>query len=223
MQGEDDTRYGWMATKVLLGNGKNPGRNAVRTFFRRVDKAGHAWYPGHYTGKPGRKLALTSHKRRAIATSMMAAKKRGAEPSYDLALALAPVATFNETTQAPFTRKVINAVLTTDCYDHDPKRPWEFRYGAKRKALTIDEKEYRMDWAKRLLEEDHSAAWYREKLGEKGRERNRRNREAGKQRNRETEKQREREWEDGERENERKRERGKEGTREHSRRERARG
>ena len=162
MQGEDDTRYGWMATKVLLGNGKNPGRNAVRTFFRRVDKAGHAWYPGHYTGKPGRKLALTPHKRRAIATSMMAAKKRGAEPSYDLALALAPVATFNETTQAPFTRKVINAVLTTDCYDHDPKRPWEFRYGAKRKALTVDEKEYRMDWAKRLLEEDHSAAWCRE-------------------------------------------------------------
>ena len=38
MQGEDDTRYGWMSTKVLLGNGKNPGRNAVRTFFRRVDK-----------------------------------------------------------------------------------------------------------------------------------------------------------------------------------------
>ena len=164
MQGEDDTRYGWMSTKVLLGNGKNPGRNAVRTFFRRVDKAGHAWYPGHYTGKPGRKLALTPHKRRAIATSMMAAKKRGAEPSYDLARALAPIATFNETTQAPFTRKVINVVLTTDCYDNDPERPWEFRFGAKRRALTVDEKEYRMDWAKRLLEEDHSAAWYRDNI-----------------------------------------------------------
>ena len=64
MQGEDDTRYGWMATKVLLGNGKKPGRNAVRTFFRRVDNAGHAWYPGHYTGKPGRKLALTTRRKK---------------------------------------------------------------------------------------------------------------------------------------------------------------
>jgi len=79
---------------------------------------------------------MTPKKRRALATSMMAAKKRGVLPCYETALVLAPKATLNETTQEPFSRQKINEVLTTYCYDNDPEHPWEFRYGTKRRALT---------------------------------------------------------------------------------------
>ena len=163
-QGEDDTQYEWMSSQVFLGNGKHPSRNSVRTFFKRVDEAGKAWYPGYFAKAAGRKPALTPKKRRAISTSMMAAKKRGIVPNYEVALALAPSATFNETTRAPFSRQAINEVLTTDCYDDDPSRPWEFRFGTRRRALTEGDKALRVDWAERLLAEGHTSAWYRENV-----------------------------------------------------------
>ena len=90
----------------------------------------------------------------------MATKKRGVTPSYETALSLAPRATLSEETGAPFSRQRVNEVLTTDCYDSDPSRPWEFRFGAKRRALLDEDKAARRDWAERLLSEGHTAAWY---------------------------------------------------------------
>ena len=136
MLGECDEQYAWMASKVVLANGDRPGRNSVRTFFQRVDQAGGAWYPGYSPGARRRKAALNPQKRRAIASSMMAAKKRGIEPGYEVALSLAPSVIFNVATQAPFSRTTINDVLTTECYDSDPSRPWEFRLGTRRQVLT---------------------------------------------------------------------------------------
>ena len=116
MVGKDDTQYQLMASKVVLLNGENPGRNSVRTFFQRVDRTGADWYPGYTAHARGRPLSMRPQKRKAIAASMMAAKKRGIAPSYEVALALAPSATLNQDTDAPFSRQTINAVLTTDCY-----------------------------------------------------------------------------------------------------------
>ena len=85
-------------------------------------------------------------------------------PIYDLALAYCESATFNETTQKPFSRQKINEVLTTDCYDETPERPWEFRFGAKRRPLTTEAKELRVGWGTRLQREGHTAAWFRDNI-----------------------------------------------------------
>ena len=87
-QGEDCQQYRWMATQVQVMGGGAPSRDAVRKFFDRVDEDPAGWYPGRSEGKTGRPRALTPLKRKAVATSMMAAKKRGLNPSYELALDL---------------------------------------------------------------------------------------------------------------------------------------
>ena len=96
---------------------------------------------------------MTKKKRQALAKSMMAAKARGEMPCYDTALAYCEKSTFNDKAQAVFSRGTINKVLTTDCYDETPDRPWEFRYGAKRRPLTAKAKELRAEWAERILQE----------------------------------------------------------------------
>ena len=40
--------------------------------------------------------------------------------------------------------------------------PWEFRFGAKRRPLTTEAKEQRMEWGRRLLQEGRTAAWFRD-------------------------------------------------------------
>ena len=163
-QGEDCTQYVWMAGQVQVVGGGHPSREAVRRFFERVDTDPAGWYPGRADGKTGRPQQLTPKKRKSIAKSMMAAKKRGLNPSYELALDLCPKATTNDTTKEAFTRPAINAVLTTDCYDETPERPWEYRFGAKRRALTTEDRADRLAWGQRLLAENRrlnrSAAWF---------------------------------------------------------------
>ena len=163
-QGGDAAQYEWMSQQVTVVGGGRPGRNAVRCFFQRVDAAGDAWYPGYTAGRRGRRPEMTPKKKKLLAGSMMAAKKRGVVPCYETALVWAPHASFNETTCAPFSRQKINEVLTTKCYDKDPEKPWEFRYGAKRRALLEEDKLARADWARRLLKEGHTGAWYRDNV-----------------------------------------------------------
>ena len=163
-QCEEDDQFQWMAEQVHVVGGGHPTRQSVRDFFERVDEDEAAWYPGRATKKTGRPVEMTPLKRKSLARSMMAAKKRGVLPNYDTAIALCRRATFNDVTQAPFSRQRINALLTSDCYDEDPDRPWEFRYGAKRRALSPDDRVLRADWAERLLEEDKTAAWFRDNI-----------------------------------------------------------
>ena len=48
-QGEEDTQYQWMSTKVKLVGGVHPEREAVRQFFQRVNKDAN-WHPGKSAG-----------------------------------------------------------------------------------------------------------------------------------------------------------------------------
>ena len=121
-QGGDTTQYEWMSQQATVVGGGSPGRDAVRRFFQRVDVAGGDWFPGYTAGKRGRRPDMIPKKKRVIAMSMMAAKKRGVMPGYETALALTPRASFNATTNAPFSRPKINDVLTTLCYDNDPQQ-----------------------------------------------------------------------------------------------------
>ena len=160
-QGEEEDQFAWMSTQVKVVGGGHPTREAVRRFFQRVDQD-EAWHPGK-RGDVGRPQALTPHKRRVIAESAMALKKRRMEPSYTTVVAQCPRATRNPQTGAAFSRGTINSVLTTDCYDHDPGKPWRFRFASKRKPLTQTMQADRRQWACRLRKEVRAgkgAAWF---------------------------------------------------------------
>ena len=163
-QGEDCQQFEWMATQVQVVGGGHPSRESVRKFFDRVDEEPAGWYPGRSDGKTGRPQELTPLKRKSVANSMMAAKKRGLNPSYELALDLCPKATTNDKTQEAFSRQAINAVLTTECYDDTPERPWQFRFGAKRRAVSAEDRADRVAWGKRLIAENRrlnrTANWF---------------------------------------------------------------
>ena len=126
-----------------------------------MDSDFQGWYPGRAFGeKPGPKTQLTPGKRKLLAQIMMAAKKRGERPCYDLAKARCAKTVMNPRTGEPFSRRMINHVLTTECYDVTPELPWEFRVGAKRRALLPDDQDRRAEWGARLLSEELPAPWF---------------------------------------------------------------
>ena len=130
-QGDDGTNYQWMALQVTLCGGGHPTRQAVAKFFAKVD-GDKKWYPGKRDPGQGRPEQLTKSKRLAIARSAMALKRRKVEPSYGNVIAQCPQASTNPSTGRPFSRNVINRVLTSDCFDNRPSKPWRFQF-----ALTI--------------------------------------------------------------------------------------
>ena len=90
--GDGSVNYQWIANMLTVGGGGSPSREAVRLSLNRVDEDSD-WYPGKsYQAKHGPAPLLSPDKRRAIATSMMAAKKRGHEPNTALAVHLCPTA-----------------------------------------------------------------------------------------------------------------------------------
>ena len=158
MIGEDSGQWQLMADRVSVGGGGHPSREAVRQFFTRVD-ATEGWYLGRATGA-GRPKELTPAKRKVIADSMMAAKRRKQEPGYEAALARCPVTTHNAKTGQPFSRTTINDVLTTECYDYIPDKPWQFRFGPSKRPVTKSAQQERFLWGKRLLSEGNTGAWF---------------------------------------------------------------
>ena len=158
--GDGSVNYQWIANKLTVGGGGSPSREAVRLLLNRVDEDS-GWYPGKsYQAKHGPAPLLSPVKRRAIATSMMAAKKRGHEPSTALAVHLCPTATFNPATNAPFTPKYIRKVFLEDCYDVQPENPWQFQRCLQKTWLPPALQAQRLAWAKRELETAHPAVWY---------------------------------------------------------------
>ena len=158
MRGEKAEQYQWMGQQVALSGGGHPGRDAVRRFFARVD-ADPEWHPGKKTNVGGRPPVLTLGKRKRLAASAQALKKRGVEPCYDALVAQCPALTLNPQTQVPLSRQRVNQVLTRDCYDDGAAKPWQFMYGARRRPLSAAAQAERLAWARRLLRGDEDAAW----------------------------------------------------------------
>ena len=158
-EGGASDQYQWMASQVSLLGGGHPTRQAVAQFFARVD-ADKKWYPGKREPGQGRPQQLTKKKRSIIARSAMSLKRRKVEPSYDNVIAQCPHACVNPSTGRPFSRNIINQVLTSDCYDNRPSKPWRFQFSQRRRPLTQMQMAQRLAWARRLLRENHSAEWY---------------------------------------------------------------
>ena len=106
------------------------------------------WFPGKsYQEKRGPAPLLNASKRRAIATSMIAAKKRGHEPGVALAVRFCPSTTRNPETNAPFTPKYIRKVFREDCYDVNLDHPWKDRRRIQKTWLPRALHEQRLAWA----------------------------------------------------------------------------
>ena len=79
--GRQDALLGGIAEKLTLIGGGQPSREAVRKLLKRVDDDPR-WYPGkRYQAEFGPAPALNGAKRRCIASSAMAAKADGTEPT----------------------------------------------------------------------------------------------------------------------------------------------
>ena len=114
-----------VASKLKVGGGGSPSRQAARVLLNKVDSDG-SWDPGKsYQTWHGPAPLLTKQKHRAIATFMIAAKKRGHEPSTALAVPFCPAATLNPVTHAPFTAKHLRRAFTEECFDVTPEKPWQ--------------------------------------------------------------------------------------------------
>ena len=158
--GEAGDQYQRMSGFVVKVGGGNPDRHVVKKFFPRVDKEPMGWYPGKAAAGAGRPVELTGAAAKNICKSMMAAKRRKLEPSYDLACALCPAAVKSPRTGRPFSRQLINGILTQHCYDEGAQKPWEFTYGRQRRPLTDEAKSHRLEWGRRLQSEEHDANWF---------------------------------------------------------------
>ena len=160
--GEDDQQYVWMAQQVRVAgeDGKpagTPSRQSVRDFFLRVDAVGEeSWYPGMRSEDVGRPKELSG----AAAKAMRMKAKGRLEPCYDNLKGAYPALLRNPSTGRPFSRRTVNTVLTTLCYDKDPEDPWQFLHAPRRRPLTDSQRAERAEWARRLLRENDSETWY---------------------------------------------------------------
>ena len=121
------------------------------------------WYPGKVSmdsQQPGRPKVITSAQENAIATSAMAVKARGMEPSVSMVIAHGPKATLNPGTNGPCSAKVILDVFKTRCYDDDPDKPWSHLPPSHRTALSPELKVSREEWAETMLSKGHQSRWY---------------------------------------------------------------
>ena len=109
--GDGSVNFEWIASKLKVGGGGSPSRQAVRLLLSKVDDD-EEWYPGKsYQTQHGPAPLFTKKERRAIAMSMMEAKKTGYGPSTALAVHFCPTATLNPVTNAPFTASVHGGLL----------------------------------------------------------------------------------------------------------------
>ena len=85
----------WIASRLTKSGGGAPTRAAVHELFAKID-GDPEWFPGKHSGvKRGPRPLLTAAKRRCIAASAMAAKKRDQEPCVAAVVNACPAATLN--------------------------------------------------------------------------------------------------------------------------------
>ncbi|CAK0797152.1 unnamed protein product [Prorocentrum cordatum] len=150
----------WVAARLTKSGGGAPARAAVHTLFTKID-GDPEWFPGRHSGaKRGPKPLLTAAKRRCIAASAMAAKKRDQEPYVAAVVIACPAATLNPGAGKPFCDKKIREVFTNDCYDFDPEYPWKFQRAMQKVFLPKAVKDHRLAMTRYLLRHGQSPAWW---------------------------------------------------------------
>ena len=158
---------GDMAELVKKGDGTYPTKQAVQQFRARF-RSDPDWYPGKGQAepkKPGPKTLFTKAKQAAVASSAMALKASGEEPSAGAVVQRCPKAAFNPQTGEPFCERLILRVFRTLCFDVDADHPWDHDHPYSRNALSPEHQEERLAWAKELIKVGkqlgHGPGWWR--------------------------------------------------------------
>ena len=160
-----DTTYGkakWIAERVYVqGPGKkHPSDEAVRKLMKKmVDD--DDWFPGKLYGSlGGRPSVLTETNKSIMATSAMAMKERGIEPTYALIVAQCQNASINPTTGEPVSKQVVYDILENRCYDIDPEMPWSHQKRLAKAAVLPQDVPKRIAFGKYMLSLEHTPSWY---------------------------------------------------------------
>ena len=151
-----DTTYGkakWISERVYVqGPGrKHPSTPAIKQL---VDKmtADDDWFPGKVYGSlGGRPSVVTETNKSIMATSAMAMKERGIEPTYALIIAQCPNASLNPSTGEPVSKQVVYDILNNRCYDIDPSMPWSHQKRLAKVAVLPQDIPKRLAFGKHML------------------------------------------------------------------------
>ena len=119
------------------------------------------WFPGKVYGSlGGRPSAVSETNKSLVATSAMAMKERGIEPTYALIIAQCPNATINPQTGEPVSKQVVYDILESRCYDIDPGAPWSHQKRLAKTAVLPQDVPKRLVSGRHMLSLRHTALWY---------------------------------------------------------------
>ena len=157
----------FIAGKVQKVGGGSPGKQAMSKFFKKLDDDPQ-WFPGKSTQETfGPSSVITPRNQATAARQFMALKKRGREPTYPNAVAVAADALRNPDTGEPVDKRRVYKIFETRCYDdpEDKTDTWKHRQRLMGKwALTDPQIEHRFTWSKIMLAKNHPAEWMYQKF-----------------------------------------------------------
>ena len=82
------------------------------------------------------------------------------EPTYGRVVASCPKAAVTPATKQPFAKSAIHSVLAEECYDEDPRLPWEHKFRFSKAALSNEMREKRAEFANLVRGWTHNNTWY---------------------------------------------------------------
>ena len=152
----------WIADRVYVqGPGRHhPHASSIGKLVCKMDED-EDWFPGKvYGGLGGRPSALSETNKAVIASSAMAMKERGVEPTYGLVIAQCPNASINPATGCPVGKQVVYDILESRCYDLDPDAPWSHQKRLAKVAVLPQDVPKRVAFGKHMLSLKHTPNWY---------------------------------------------------------------
>ena len=160
-----DKIYGkakWIADRVYVHGpeNKHPSPEAVSALMQKMFDDGD-WFPGKVYGSLGGRPPVVSETNKSlIATSAMAMKQRGVEPTYALIIAQCPNASINPNTGQPVSKQVVYDIFESRCYDIDPETPWTNQKRLAKVAVLPQDVPKRLAFGKYMLSLKHTPYWY---------------------------------------------------------------
>ena len=152
----------YVASKVVKIGGGSPTHTAISKLFDKIDDD-PGWFPGKsYQEKHGPDSVITPTMQNVVAQSAMAMKERGQEPTYSSVVANNPQALLKPNTGNPVNKNRVYAIMRERCND-DPEHPedtWEHMQRLSKVALTDENIEDLLSWARLLQAQRHQAKWF---------------------------------------------------------------
>ena len=154
--------YAEIAKQVSKVGGGHPSKQAIAALHGSTKQDKH-WHPGKVkpsAQKRGPKTKFSKAQKHTVASSAVALKKVGVEPTVANVIARCPRAATNPATGEAFTSPTITKVFKTMCYDVKPSEPWAFIGPYQKTALPKPLIDQRLAWAKEIQRQGKSPIWY---------------------------------------------------------------